>query len=434
MKAWIVTANMGYGHQRAVYPLKNIAEDNIFTMGENETTSKNEEILWKRVLGAYEFMSRAKSIPVVGSSFFNLLDTFVKIPSFYPIRDLSNSTFQVDLLRSNIDKGLCDDMLNIISTKELPVVTSFYASAIAADLKATNSIFCIICDADLNRAWVAKEPRESRIVYFAPCGKAAQRLKAYGVPDERIIITGFPLPTELTGDSDLSILKKNLSVRLKKLDPNSNFWQRYELTVKHYLGENNCLPESDRKLTITYAVGGAGAQKEIGAKIAHSLKEKILNDEVKLVLIAGIRPDVRDYFIYIKKMITDDNSKIEIIYEDSLDLYFQKMNQILATTDILWTKPSEISFYCALGIPIIMAPSIGSQEKFNAKWLYDIQSGIKQENPEYTHQWLFEMLEKGRLAEAAWSGFLKARKLGTHKIIEYLTNGAISKDKSIVMR
>lgn len=434
MKAWVVTANMGYGHQRAVYPLKNIAEDNIFTVGENETTSKNEEILWKRVLGAYEFMSRAKSIPVVGSSFFNLLDTFVKIPSFYPIRDLSNSTFQVDLLRSNIEKGLCDDMLNIISTKELPVVTSFYASAIAADMKATNSIFCIICDADLNRAWVAKEPWESRIVYFAPCGKAAQRLKAYGVPDERIIITGFPLPTELTGDHDLSILKSNLSVRLKKLDPYSNFWQRHGITVKHYLGENNCLPDSDGKLTITYAVGGAGAQKEIGAKIAHSLKEKILNDEVKLILVAGIRPDVRDYFISIKEMITDDNSKIEIIYEATLDLYFQKMNQILATTDILWTKPSEISFYCALGIPIIMAPSIGSQEKFNAKWLYEIQSGIKQENPEYTHQWLFEMLEKGRLAEAAWSGFLKARKLGTHKIIEYLSNGTISNDKSIVMR
>ena len=434
MKAWVVTANMGYGHQRAVYPLKNIAEDAIFTVGENESTSKKEELLWRRVLGAYEFMSRAKSIPVVGNSFFNLLDTFVKIPAFYPIRDLSNSTFQVDLLRSNIEKGLCDDMLNIINTKELPVVTSFYASAIAADMKASNSIFCIICDADLNRVWVAKEPRESRIVYFAPCSRAAQRLKTYGVPDERIIITGFPLPTELTGDIDLSILKKNLSVRLKNLDPNSNFWQRHELNVKHYLGENNCLPESDRKLTITYAVGGAGAQKEIGGDIALSLKEKILNDEVKLILISGIRPDVRDYFISIKKMITDDNSKIEIIYEDTLDLYFQKMNQILATTDILWTKPSEISFYCALGIPIIMAPSIGSQEKFNAKWLYEIQSGINQENPEYTHQWLFEMLKKGRLAEAAWSGFLKARKLGTHKIIEYLTNGTISDDKSIVMR
>jgi len=26
-KAWVVSADMGYGHQRAVYPLINIAED-----------------------------------------------------------------------------------------------------------------------------------------------------------------------------------------------------------------------------------------------------------------------------------------------------------------------------------------------------------------------------------------------------------------------
>ena len=29
----------------------------------------------------------------------------------------------------------------------------------------------------------------------------------------------------------------------------------------------------------------------------------------------------------------------------------------MRTTDILWTKPSELSFYCGLGIPIIMAPA-----------------------------------------------------------------------------
>ena len=29
----------------------------------------------------------------------------------------------------------------------------------------------------------------------------------------------------------------------------------------------------------------------------------------------------------------------------------------MRTTDILWTKPSELSFYCGLGIPIVMAPA-----------------------------------------------------------------------------
>ena len=434
MKAWIISADMGYGHQRAVYPLKGIAEGSIITVGSNKNASKSEQKLWKRVLGAYEFMSRAKGIPVIGNPIFNLLDAMLRIPSSYPIRDLSNSTFQVDLLQSSINKGLCADMLDIINTKELPVVTSFYASAIAADMKGHNNVYCIICDADINRAWVAKEPWESRIIYFAPCGKAAQRLKAYGVPDERITVTGFPLPLELTGNQDLSILKNNLRVRLKKLDPHSKFWQRHEMNAKHYLGDKDFLEEKNRKFTITYAVGGAGAQKEIGGKIAFSLKEKILNNEVKLILVAGTKHLVRDYFLSVKEKITRDPSQIEVIYEETLERYFEKMNQKLAETDVLWTKPSEMSFFCALGIPIIMTPPIGSQEKFNAKWLFEVQAGIKQENPDYTDQWLFEMLRKGRLAEAAWSGFLKARKLGTHKIIEFLTTGSISHDNSLVMR
>ncbi len=51
---------------------------------------------------------------------------------------------------------------------------------------------------------------------------------------------------------------------------------------------------------------------------------------------------------------------------------------MLRTTDILWTKPSELSFYTALGLPIIMTPPLGSQEEFNRKWLLTIASGTDQ--------------------------------------------------------
>jgi hypothetical protein len=406
IKAWVVTADMGYGHQRAVYPLKNIAEEKIITVGSEQSASANEEKLWKRVLGAYEFMSRAKSIPVIGKPLFTLLDALLHIPSYYPIRDLSNKTFQVDLLESSIKKGLCAGMLEKVRTKDLPIVTSFYASAIAADMKGFHNVFCIICDADINRVWVAKEPWESRIHYFAPCAKAAQRLKAYGVPDERIFTTGFPLPEELLGGSNLDILKRNLGKRLIYLDPKGVFRARHERSIEHFLGGANLNLSKDRKLTITYAVGGAGAQKEIGGKIASSLKTRILNNEVKLVLIAGTRRNVRDYFISVKEQITDNDEQLEVIYDETLSGYFDKFNHALNNTDILWTKPSELSFYCALGLPIIMTPTIGSQEKFNRKWLFEIQAGIKQENPDYTDQWLYELLEKGILAEMAWSGFL----------------------------
>jgi len=433
-KAWVVSADMGYGHQRAVYPLKEIAEEGIITVGSSEAISKSEKKLWKRLLNAYEFFSRAKSIPVIGPPLFSMLDALQFIPSFYPARNLSHTTFQVNLLESTIEKGLCNGMLEKISTKNIPLITSFYASAVAADKKGFNKVYCIICDADINRVWVAKYPWESRIEYFVPCGKVAQRLKAYGVSDERIHLTGFPLPIELLGDENLSILKKNLAQRLYYLDPKGKFWVRHGRNVEYFLGKENCVFQNDRKLTITYAVGGAGAQKEIGEKIANSLKNKLKTGEVRLNLVAGIRKEINDFFQKVKNEIDPNGNGITIVYSEYLQEYFHLFNKSLHNTDILWTKPSELSFYCALGIPIVMSPIIGSQEKFNRKWLREIQAALKQEKPDYTDQWLNDLLNRGTLAEAAWDGFLKARKLGTFKIFQILEKGFLERETDPVLR
>jgi len=51
-----------------------------------------------------------------------------------------------------------------------------------------------------------------------------------------------------------------------------------------------------------------------------------------------------------------------------------------------------------------------------------MQAGIQQENPQYTHEWLFDLLRYGRLADAAWAGFLKIRKLGTYQIRQILAD------------
>jgi len=42
---------------------------------------------------------------------------------------------------------------------------------------------------------------------------------------------------------------------------------------------------------------------------------------------------------------------------------------------------------------------------------------------EYCSEWLDDLRRDGRLAEAAWDGFLKARKLGAYKIAELVLNG-----------
>jgi UDP-N-acetylglucosamine:LPS N-acetylglucosamine transferase len=107
---------------------------------------------------------------------------------------------------------------------------------------------------------------------------------------------------------------------------------------------------------------------------------------------------------------------LEILYEEKIENYFQRFNLKLRKVDILWTKPSELSFYSALGIPIICTPPLGSQEEFNLRWLIKSGFGILQENPKYTKEWLFDWIKKGYLAEMAMEAFVEGEKFGTFNI------------------
>lgn len=438
-KFWLVSADMGYGHQRAIYPLKFMAHgEKILNSNTSPYATKAELILWKDLLSIYEFMSRAGKLPLIGGIISVLLDHLLKIPNFYPLRDRSNSTRQVKYLKLTIRKGLCKGILQEISKKDLPVVTSFYASAIATEMAGVEYVYCIICDTDLSRVWVAEFASLSRIIFFAPGHVAAARLHSYGVPEKNIVVTGFPLPLELLGNRYLNILKSNLIRRLSALDPDRRFYNLYKYSVDAYLPVNEeeglSSPEAGYALTITYAVGGAGAQKEIGKLIAESLAEKIRKKKVILNLVAGTRQELRDYYLKVRGDIETDCENIRVLWEKDTGSYLDSFNQCLHKTDILWTKPSELSFYCALGIPVIMTPAIGPQEKGNKKWLRTIGAGIKQNDPEYTNQWLFDLLKKGRLAEAAWNGFLKARKYGTYNIIDFLESGTFSASNDPLQR
>ncbi len=432
-RAWLTTANMGLGHQRAAYPLRDIAEGGIITLGKAENTSPSEQRLWERLRKSYEFLSRTKSWPLIGNTVFGLLDRLQNIPPFYPIRDMSNPSFQVRWLKGLILKGMCSGLMEMIRAKPLPLLTTFYAPAIAADMAGYGRIYSIICDAEINRAWVAENPRTSKIVYLVPCGRAVRRLNEYGIPNEQIWLTGFPIPLELLGDRNISALKKDLGQRLHYLDPTAErFWPMHGLNVEHFLGAKNCKFAKKRSFTITFAVGGAGAQTDIAYTVARSLRDKIAKGEVGYNILAGVRPEVKEYLENVKKELA--LPQIQIVSGKTLNEYFQGFTECMHTTDVLWTKPSELSFYCGLGIPVIMAPHIGSQEDFNQAWLLEIQAGFPQQDPRYADQWLLDLIRAGRLADAAWNGFLKARKYGTYKIHEVLMTGTMEKETSVLRR
>ncbi len=121
-----------------------------------------------------------------------------------------------------------------------------------------------------------------------------------------------------------------------------------------------------------FAVGGAGAQKDLVIAALKSLKEKIIKEKIRIILVAGVRPEIKEYFE--KQMenigLTEEiNRGIKILFSQTKAEYFKEFNLVLRGADILWTKPSELSFFANLCLPIIIAPAIGSHEKFNERWL-----------------------------------------------------------------
>jgi hypothetical protein len=417
-KAWVISVNMGYGHQRTAYPLRNMAEGGIINANDYEGIPQHDRNVWEETRVFYEFISNFKRIPLLGNFVFSFFDMFQKILGFYPRRDLSKPNIQLKQIFSMIRKGWGKHLIDKIRRRTLPVVNTFFTSAFMAEFfDYPGEIFCVVCDADVSRTWVPAEPKRSRIKYFAPTERVLERLKLYGAKSENVFLTGYPLPQELIGTEKMEILKENLRYRLLNLDPRKRYFNKYKILIDKHLDK---LPEKkDHLLTLLFSVGGAGAQKEIAVKALRSLREKIKAGQLKIILSAGVKERIKNYF---KAALEDLGMKdclgnsVEILFSESIENYFKEFNEKLRKTDAFWTKPSELSFYSALGIPIIVAPPIGSQEEFNMRWLLKSGFGILQENPRYIDEWFFDWLEQGYLAEAAMQGFVEGEKLGTFNI------------------
>ncbi|MFH1643456.1 MAG: hypothetical protein ABH967_02380 [Patescibacteria group bacterium] len=418
-KPWVITVNMGYGHQRTTYSFRKIAEGGkIIPANDYDDIPFADKRLWKSSRDFYEAISRFKRFPILGPIVFSLFDKLQKILSFYPKRDLSKNNFQTTQLFFLIERGWGKHLIEKLRKKPRVFLTSFFTPAFMAEMFGyPEDIFCIICDADIARSWVSKNPQKSKIKYFVPNKRVEERLKLYGIQGKNIFLTGYPLPKENIGTEKMNILKKDIANRLVNLDPEKRYEKHYGPLIKKYIGE---LPQkSDHPLTITFAVGGAGAQKEIGVQILDSLKKEIKSNKLKFILVAGTRKKVRDYFVQqIKKLRLGVHlgNNIEVLFEEKIEDYFSSFNKTMRQTDILWTKPSELSFYTGLGLPIIMAPSIGSQEDFNREWILKIGSAMPQKDIRYTNEWLFDLLNRGWFAEACMQGFIEAETLGTFNI------------------
>lgn len=430
-KAYVVAVDMGYGHQRAAYPLKgisavppgwNIEGPYIISANNYPGIPKKDMKLWQSGRGIYEWISRMRELPFLGERLFAAMNHFQRIDAFYPKRDQSKTVFQLDYIYKLIKKkGLGKHLIAELNKNPLPLITTFFTPAFSAEEHGyKGEIYCLCTDTDISRAWVPQNPANSRIIYLAPSHRVAERLKAYGVLPEKIISTGFPLPM------DFDLIKAATNRRIIRLDPSGKYRKKFGPLISATLGtKTHGSPEEP--VTIAFAIGGANAQFQIGLDVIRSLAPDIKAGKFRLNLIAGVSNKI--YRIFEAALAEHGldayrGKGVEIIYHEEKMAYFEEFNKMLAETDILWTKPSELAFYAGLGLPIIIAPTLGSQEEYNQDWLHVAGAGIGQMDPNCTGEWLSDWLESGIMAGMALNGFLNISKNGAANVMDVVVKSA----------
>ncbi len=426
-KAWVVAVDMGYGHQRAALPFRDIAQGGkILTANDYSGIPESDKKIWQDSRNFYEIISRFKKFPVLGDFVFALFDKFQEIKEFYPSNEsISAPTLQLkQVYRLFERRHWGEHFISQLNKNPLPLLCTFFVPAYMAEFWGYKApIYLIIPDTDISRAWAPLRPKGSRIIYCVSTVRVAARLKRYGVKQKHISVTGFPLPQEFT-KSNSAKAKKDLERRLGVLDPNRRYFDQYARIVEQYVGKiqsptslrsKSGFTGRGRRVNLTFAIGGAGAQSDIAEDILEGVKPLTKENALEFHIVAGIHKSI------VATLRRKSGKNIFVHFSASKKRYFQDFSKILSKTDILWTKPSELVFYAGLGIPFIIAPPIGSQEVSNRRWLLDRGAGIDQQKPELTYQWLPDLIEEGILAEAAMQGFVEISRDGVENIIKLVT-------------
>jgi hypothetical protein len=412
----VVAVEMGFGHLRAADAVARALGQPLLHADRAPVADAAEEALWRRTRVNYEGLSRLSTTPVLGLPFRRLLDGITHIPELHPPRDLSAPTLATGLIERLVARGLGRGVAAALAREQAPLFTTFYAIALAAERLTAAEVDCLVTDTDLARAWVARSGAQSRIRYFAPSYRAARRLAAYGVPAERVIVTGFPLPDELVGGPELRVLVQHLARRLGRLDPAGRFSAALGDEAARRLGRS--IAGDGVAPLLVFAVGGAGAQASFAREFLPSLRPLIEARRLRLALLAGTRPTVaRGFEELVAHHDLAGHDGVRVVAAPDLDSYFRICNALLAEADVLWTKPSELTFYAALGLPLVLAPAVGVQEAYNRRWAVENGAGVPQRVTAAAGDWLAEWLEDGTLAGAAWNGFTRLPKRGLYRIL-----------------
>jgi hypothetical protein len=390
----IAAVDMGYGHLRAARALADAAGTLVTEADRAPSAGRIEQAVWAALRGAYGILVRAAGAPRSRATVRPLLD---------------------------VGRGLVEDL----ERSGAPLLATFYAPAVLADDAGRDRVWLVVTDADVNRIWVAADPASSRIGFLAPCARTARRLRTYGVPLSRIRVTGFPLPPSLLGDRDLGALRSNLAARLARLDPRGVFRARKGEEAARLLGCDIPPPGSGGPPTVAFAVGGSGSQAALMEEAIPAFRPFVERGALRLSLVAGVHAGVARAF---RRWVADaglrEGEGVEVLEARTFDEYEPQFNALLARTDVLWTKPGELVFFGALGLPLLLAPPLGVHERRNRRLALRWGFALDGRDPAAAPGRLAAALADGALARAAWRGFRRLPARGTWRILDIVAGRA----------
>ena len=401
----VAAVHMGYGHLRAADALATALAAPIVEVDRPPHATEEEVRVWERLRVFYEALSRGTESRLVGPLVDRLMRRITRIPRMERAERQAGATGPVRYLARLAREGLCAGFVRGLVESGASLLATFYAPAILADAAGVERVACVVTDADVHRVWVAEDPAASRVRYHVPTGRAARRLRAYGVPADRILRTGFPLPPRLAAPA---ALRRHLANRLARLDPAGAFARTAPPPARA------CLADADPAAVglpplLAFAIGGAGAQRRAAVEWLRALAPSVRAGRVRLALVAGTRRDARDAFQREAAALgmtlgEGPSAPVSLLFAETFPDYVRRFDATIAETDVLFTKPSELSFFAALGLPLALTRPIGAQEVANRRWVTRRGAALDAPDPARVAAWLAEAVGTGALAAVAWRG------------------------------
>ncbi len=382
---------MGFGHLRAAHNIAGHSKAPVVRVDNAPYVKAIDELVWR--FAQYTHVYASRDTESRSKFLYKRFEKLMALPDDHRPPSLREARFVRRLQRLGVGKMFFDSFdgasPTLLHTFYLPAMLSVY-------YRYRGRNFLLLCDTDFHRVWVPVDPEKGNLKYCVPISKSADRLISYGVDKDRIYVTGFPLPVANTGGRDLRQLATDFEIRKKRLRRDSS------------------LP-----LTIMFPFSGAGAYSNILTDLVKSILDELKEGSLRLIVSCG---DNEHALNNAENLFTnygiDELEYAEIMYDQDIFAAFDKFNSALKATDVMITKPSEMVFYVALGIPLLFLPPIGAHEAKNREYLFENHCAVNMIPPSDFPRWIEKSRRSGALEELAENGYSNLPKTGTFEIDE----------------